>query len=228
MLTHHIQKSIVYKLAFADSASFTELKPTEIENKLYTYHLKQTMSAGLVIKLEDGAYALTAKGKRVAAGVNKSLGEVLSMARSVLLVVVTCNDKWLIGERLTHPLIGMSGFISLMPSADMDVLETVATELKDRLSMQAKDTKVCGSGYFRTFDQDGSLESFIHLTVIHVVVDSQELTANDMTTSYQWAAQADFTGMAMMPGVDLIANGIRSGSHFFFDETYHLGAVDKP
>jgi hypothetical protein len=49
MLDHHIQKSIVYDLAFAESLRFSDLKPPELENKAFTYHLKKVMKAGRLL-----------------------------------------------------------------------------------------------------------------------------------------------------------------------------------
>ena len=46
MLDHHIQRQIVYQLAFVDSLRFGELKPDDLDNKLFTYHLKKVVSAG--------------------------------------------------------------------------------------------------------------------------------------------------------------------------------------
>ena len=71
MLDHHIQKSIVYDLAFAESLRFSDLKPDDMENKAFTYHLKKVMKSGLVEKLEDGHYSLTMKGRRVGKGAFK-------------------------------------------------------------------------------------------------------------------------------------------------------------
>lgn len=47
MLTHHIQHAIIQKLVTNDGLTFSDLKPDDIDNKLFTYHLKITIREGL-------------------------------------------------------------------------------------------------------------------------------------------------------------------------------------
>src|SRR6187549_3745870 len=105
MLDHHIQRSIVYNLAFADSLRFGELKPYDIDNKLFTYHLKKVVSAGYAVKLESGEYALTPEGRRVGKGALKKQSHLIDRAYSVLLLSIQREDgAWLLYRRQTHPL----------------------------------------------------------------------------------------------------------------------------
>lgn len=58
MINHPIQKHIVRHLMTHPRARFTELKPKNLDNNIFTYHLHQLMTEKLVIKNEDGFYEL--------------------------------------------------------------------------------------------------------------------------------------------------------------------------
>ena len=84
MLDHHIQRSIVYRLALARRLKFSELKPDILDNKLFTYHLKKVISAGFAIKTADGYYKLTPEGRRLDAHVLDNTEALVDRAYSVL------------------------------------------------------------------------------------------------------------------------------------------------
>src|SRR6185312_1812671 len=99
MLDHHIQRTIVYKLSFMPSARFSDLKPDDIENKLFTYHLKKVISEGFVSKSEDGTYALTPVGRRLSTGVIKDYQAlIVERPLSALFLVIRrkSDNAWLL------------------------------------------------------------------------------------------------------------------------------------
>ena len=124
MLDHHIQKAIVYKLAFSPGLRFSELQPDELDNKLFDYHLKQVMIAGLVKKAEDGSYTLTAKGRKIGVGVLDKQFLALERAHSVaFLIIQRPSDKaWLLFKRQTHPLFGKVGLMHVNPKIEKDII----------------------------------------------------------------------------------------------------------
>ncbi|MEM6997361.1 MAG: hypothetical protein AAF413_00455 [Patescibacteria group bacterium] len=226
MLTHHIQKEIVYRLASLHSATFSELKPDGVENKLFTYHLKQVIVSKLVQKNSSGSYELTSEGKRSAAGIYHSLRDRLALARSVLTVCVRNDSHWLLATRKLHPLLGKTGFINITPNPKELIEITVKKQIKERLGVDISDVSTVGSGYFRTYD-DESLESFIHMTIITAACSSRDTLKEGKRASYEWYQDPDFEDTAMMPGVSLIANKIKLGDPFFFDERYVLPLSDE-
>ena len=113
MLEHHIQKSIVYKLAFSSGMRFSELQPADLDNKLFDYHLKQVIRDGLVEKGEDGLYRLTSEGRRIGVGaVDKHFAE-LDRAHSVLFLIIRRTSDNAVGYSLNGKLIHCSAKLVL-------------------------------------------------------------------------------------------------------------------
>ena len=99
MLDHHIQRTIVYTIAFAEGMRFGGLKPDELDNKRFNYHLKKVIAAGYVAKNDEGLYTLTSEGKRVGKGALKKQSRLIDRAYSILLLCVRreSDGAWLLG-----------------------------------------------------------------------------------------------------------------------------------
>lgn len=148
MIRHHIQNAILYSLSFADGIRFSDLKPNDLENKLFDYHLKQLVRDGLVIKNEDGGYSLSTEGKRLGRSVFSTLPNQSELARSVLFLVVRrkSDSSWLLYRRKTHPLKDRVGFIHCAPEIDKSILETAKNNLQ--LIGLNGDFNILGGGFF--------------------------------------------------------------------------------
>lgn len=222
MLDHHIQRGIVYRLAFAPSLRFGELKPDDIENKLFTYHLKKVVSAGYVEKNEDGEYLLTAEGRRMGKGAFDSDARLLDRAYSTLLLAIRreSDGAWLLYKRRTHPMIGLAGFMHAQPIAEQTATEVAAAECKQKTGLTGK-FHVHGHGYFRMY-RDKQLESFTHFTLL-VCDDAQgELTQNSKLANYYWERQPDFGGEHMLPNMPTLYAMTTSPVSSFVEQTFHL------
>lgn len=220
MLDHHIQRTIVYRLAFTDSLRFSDLKPDMIENKLFTYHLKKVTSAGLVSKLADGTYALTPEGRRLGVHILDKQLAVVDRADSVLFLAVRrqTDKAWLMYRRNTHPLFGRVGFMHAYPNALETTEQTATTICKERTGLQAS-FRVLGSGYFRVFQQD-NLESFTHFTFLLSDDASGQLVQNDEFAEYFWADDPDFTDENMLPNMKTLGNLHKANKVFFIEKTF--------
>src|SRR3990167_4594834 len=62
---HEFQISILKELLFKPNARFRDLNKVDITNDHFTFHLKQLVKSGLVIK-ENGVYNLSDTGKEFA------------------------------------------------------------------------------------------------------------------------------------------------------------------
>ena len=166
MLEHHIQRQIVYALAFSEGLRFGELKPDGLENKAFDYHLKKVIVAGYVVKNEDGTYSLTSEGKRVGKGALKKQSRMIDRAYSTLLLAIRRPEDgaWLLIRRKSQPLLGLTGFMNASPIATQEATQTAAEVCKEQTGLTG--TFVAhGHGYFRIY-RDGGLESFIHFTLL--------------------------------------------------------------
>lgn len=62
-LDHIVQRSIYNALVKSSEASFSELKPADVDSNLFTYHLQKLIGRGYVEKIEQGRYRLSEKGR---------------------------------------------------------------------------------------------------------------------------------------------------------------------
>ncbi|MNH49947.1 hypothetical protein D3C73_15430 [compost metagenome] len=222
MLDHHIQRTIVYQLAFAPSMRFGELKPDDIDNKLFTYHLKKVMTAGYIVKNDDGLYALTSEGRRIGKGVLKKESRLIDRAYSTLLLAIRrkSDGAWLLYTRHTHPMIGLTGFMHAQPTATTAILETASLECKEKTGLSA-DFRVHGHGYFRVYHNE-QLESFTHFTLL-VCDDAQgELSQNSKLANYHWEQAPSFDAPHMLPNMQALYAMYTGPAGAFIERTFNI------
>lgn len=219
MLEHHIQKDIIRRLATTNSLRFSELKPDEIENKAFDYHLKQLLRDNLVEKSEDGSYQLTAFGRKVSVSAGGKLSERVERAFSVLFLIIRDNTgRWLMYKRRTHPLINRIGFMHARPTAYETIAETASRTLFEKTGLEAS-FKVRAHGYFRMFE-DGDLESFTHFTILDATSVDGELTARDEHAEYAWYEDPNFLAPEMLPNMADIIELYNDSGRDFLEKTY--------
>lgn len=222
MLDHHIQRSIVYQLAFAPSMRFGELKPDDIDNKLFTYHLKKVMIAGYVAKNHDGLYVLTSEGRRIGVGALKNEHRLIDRAYSTLLLAIRrkSDGAWLFYKRNTHPMIGLAGFMHAQPITEANIAETARQEVREKTGLDGE-FSVHGHGYFRVYDT-GQLESFIHFALL-VCDDIQgELTQNSTLADYYWELEPNFSAPHMLPNMQTLYEMYAGAEGTFAEQTFHI------
>ncbi len=222
MLDHHIQRNIVYRLAFASSLRFSELQPDDLESKLFTYHLKKVVAAGYVAKQPDGTYTLTPVGRRVGIDTFKNYHMAADRAYSTLFLIIRriSDGAWLLCKRKTQPLFEMTGLLGTIPNAHEDTTVTAQAACLGKTGLSGTFT-VYGSGYLRFF-KDEELESFTHFTVLACDDVNGDLQQLDERADYFWAQQPDFTGPDMLPTTELLAGIYQGTEKKFAERTYQL------
>lgn len=218
MLDHHIQRSIVYRLAFSRGLRFSELKPDVLENKLFTYHLKKVLSAGYVQKSSDGLYSLTPEGRRLGVHVLETENILPALADSVLFLLIrrASDGAWLLYRRKTHPLQGRVGFMHCRPEIDQNSTDTAAACLQ-KIGLTGT-FKVLGGGYFRVYERE-ELESFTHFTLLVCEDAAGELKSDDEFAEYFWQQDPDFRAADMLPNMKSLVARYEHGETFFLEET---------
>ena len=222
MLDHHLQKNIVYTLAFSDGMRFGELKPVGLENKLFDYHLKKVMKAGFVEKTADGMYRLTSEGKRVGKGALKEQSRLIDRAYSTLLLAIRRREDgaWLLVRRKTQPLRGLNGFLNAQPGADQDIVQTAAQVCRQQTGLVG-DFVVHGHGYFRIY-RSATLESFIHFTLLVCTDIEGDLRQNSELAEYYWDAQPDFAAPDMLPNMQTLHKMCEAPAGSFVDQKFDI------
>ncbi len=222
MLDHHIQKEIVYTLAFSNGMRFSELKPDDLENKAFDYHLKKVIAAGYVVKDEKGLYGLTSEGKRVGKGALKKQSRLIDRAYSVLLLAVRrrADGAWLLQRRKAQPLLGLTGFMNAQPVVDKEAVQTAADVCREQTGLTG--TFVAhGHGYFRIY-RAGGLESFIHFTLLTCTEIQGELVQNSELAEYYWDTDPDFSAPDMLPNMQTLRKMFEAPSGSFVEETFDI------
>lgn len=222
MLDHHLQRSIIYHLAFSESQRFSELKPDDIESKLFDYHLKKVIAAGYVIKNKEGLYTLTAKGRLVDITGFKNRDSAFLRAHSVLLLAIRRkkDGAWLLYRRYTHPLRDLVGFMHATPSSLRDSSQQAAKECREKTGL-AGDFTVLGNGYFRVFDAE-AIESFTHFTLLYCDDIKGNLEQNSEFAEYLWMQKPDFTHHDMLPNMQDLGQLYLQKQPFHIERTFHL------
>ena len=222
MLDHHLQRAIVYHLALEDNLRFSELKPDEIENKLFTYHLKKVVSAGYVLKNVDGRYSLTADGRRLGIRVLGNFQTLADRAHSVIFLVIRrkYDGAWMLSTRKIQPMIGRVGFMHCTPNANESICDTAQKLCKERTGLECEFSAL-GGGYFRIFRGD-ELESFTHFTMLVCEDAVGELVQGNEYAQYEWHTEPDFTNATMLPNMQSLVERYQAGVPFVHEETLKL------
>lgn len=225
MLDHHIQRTIVYRLAFNPSLRFSELKPDNIDNKLFTYHLKKVLSTGLVTKSDTGVYTLTPEGRRISTGAfEKEQALIVERPLSVLFLVIRRkhDGAWLFYRRNTHPMLGFSGFMHCTPTLLGNSDEAARKQCAAKSGLDGH-FMTLGGGYFRIY-QDDTLESFTHFTLLYCEDMEDTLTPNDSKADYFWVDTPDFSDPTLFPGTQLLSTLYEAKKPFFIEKTFSIEA----
>jgi hypothetical protein len=222
MLDHHIQRSIVYRLAFADKLRFSDLQPDALENKLFTYHLKKVVRAGYAAKDSAGFYSLTPEGRRLGIRLLDKQSAAADQPESVLFLAVRreSDSAWLLYRRNTHPLLGLSGFMHANPNADEDCAQTARQICHEKTGLSG-DFRVLGGGYFRVYRKD-ELESFTHFTLLACDDARGDLVQNDPYAEYFWQKKPNFTAKDMLPDMPILHELYQNDQLFFIEQDLKL------
>lgn len=220
MLDHYIQKNIVYTLALTPSKRFSDLKPDDIENKLFDYHLKKVIATGLVVKNEAGEYELTRQGRRVGKDAIKKPDHLINRVYSLLFIVVRreTDGAWLLCRRKAHPLLGKIGFMHTIPDVDCSAEDSAGSALEEKTGLHGN-FKVRGSGYLRMYDDD-VLESFTHFTILEASDVPGEPIQNDELAKYYWQKDIDPKDPDLLPSIPHFIEALEQPGLFYFDKTF--------
>lgn len=221
MLDHHLQRSIVYRLALSHELHFSDLKPDTIDNKLFTYHLHKVEKTGLVSKNKAGLYSLTPEGRRLGVRVLQSQKALIDQPESVLFLVIRgkSDGAHLLYKRKVHPLIDRVGFMHTTPNATEDTTKTAKKACKYITGLDCT-FSVLGGGYFRVYEED-NLESFTHFSLLVCEDAKGELVQNDDYADYYWEESPDFSHKSMLPNMPTLADLYKAGKLFFVEKTLH-------
>jgi hypothetical protein len=223
MLDHHIQKAIVTTLKSEDSLTFSQLKPDDVDNKLFTYHLKIVIREGFVEKSDDGTYRLTSAGEKLWRRMSEKPDVIALRPFSVLFMIIRSPENgWLLYRRKTHPVKDKVAFMHAIPKGAISIAEHAKSEVLTKTGLNCK-FSVAGTGFFHTFDGN-ELQGFTNFTLLACETPSGELSVSDDSADYFWDLNPDFTSQEMLPNMKPLYEAFTSGKFpFYLDEFVDLG-----
>ncbi len=145
MIGSKIQREILSKCSFFEKgARYFELRPEEVENDLFNYHLQELVKKGFLNKLTD-KYTITLKGKSFVTNVDeKDLQTPPTYKVSVYLCPVKGN-KIILTRRLKHPQYGYVGLIAEKKRYGEQLEDTAKRALLEETGLVARNANLIGN-----------------------------------------------------------------------------------
>ncbi len=208
-ISHPIQTHILDMLKRAETARFSELRPSGVDTNLYSYHLKSLVKVGLVTK-QESRYSLSAQGMSYVGQLENSDAYVHPHLVT-MLVVQNSEGDILLQRRTTQPFINEWS----LPSASSHVEETL-TQAAHRFASKEMGISApiehAGVCYVRTTKQD-TLVSVTLAQVFRTYDDSVKL--ND---TLRWARPHKLAELQLAPAVEEIMTRTFFRDPFYFEE----------
>ena len=215
LMIHHIRRSILDKLATAETLRYGELKPDELDGNVFTYHLKGLIVDGLVQKDATGDYSLTSAGRDY---IVHRYEDPTQSAHSIFLVVIKRGSEYLLRRRKVQPLLGCAGFVHGEPEAGVSVLETAAKRVFDKTGIAGIELSIAGSALISQY-QGEELQSFSQAVIIYGETDMDIAIESDETGENFWGELENFEGL--LPSCVDVVEMVHS-KQTWFEKTYTL------
>lgn len=213
-MRHHIQRSILDKLATAPSRRYSELKPAELDGNTFVYHLKALITEGYVEKTAEGNYQLTVKGRDF---IVRRYEDSAQSARVIYLLVIKNGSSYLLRKRNTQPLLGYTGFVHGEPEPSVDVV----TSAQHRLLLKTGLTTplaIRGSALLTQYKND-ELQSYSYAVILYGETNETSLIAGDATGTNSWRGLRDTP--SLLPSCHDLVTMIERGDTWL-EQTYYL------
>ncbi len=214
-MIHHIRRSILDKLATADSLRYGQLKPSELDGNVFTYHLKGLITDDFVQKNDVGDYSLTQRGHGY---IVRRYEDSREAAHSVFLVVLKNGTDYLLRRRDVQPHLGYTGFVHGEPEAGTPVLQTAVKRIFEKTGIEDVELSVVGSALIAHYHQE-ELLSYSNALIIYGETDQDMTVERDATGHNFWGQPASVENA--FPSCSNIIKMIEDGN-VWFERAYEL------
>lgn len=214
IISHHIERSILLKLATQEYARFRDLRPKRVETNLFSYHLKSLVTSGYVKKTDTG-YTLSTKGliyvDRVSI-VDKMLPRTQPKIITMLLVQNSLGEV-LLQKRGKQPYINTWTLpYGKLHIDDGSVIQAAIREFGEKLAYTPDVIRHVGDCYI-VVEQQGYI---ISRTLAHITrCETDAITANNQL---RWIDPLSLNSLQLAPAVEQIVARAFFGDNFFFEE----------
>lgn len=217
-MIHHIRRSVLDKLATAESMRYGELKPHELDGNVFTYHLKGLMVDDLIKKSDEGEYSLTRLGRNYIVHRYENAAE---SAHSIFLIVLKRGDEYLLRRRDVQPLMGYAGFIHGEPEAGSSIIQTARKRLFDKTGLTNVALSVAGTALISQY-QNEELHSFSHAVILFGDTESDIEIEKDATGHNFWSTLSEVDNL--LPSCNDIVKMIEN-KQVWFEHSYDLNEL---
>lgn len=132
---HPIQKHILLVLTQSKTALFTQMRPKDILNDKYNYHLKHLISQKLIQK-EKNVYSLTLLGLQTISNMSiKGHVQQFFKVSVALFIVNTTENKILLQKRLRQPFYGDINSFTGKVKLGESVTDTAKRKMKEECGL---------------------------------------------------------------------------------------------
>lgn len=210
---HHIQKSILDVLMYKKEARFRDLRPSQTDTNLFTYHLNTLVKAGMIDK-KDGQYTLSANGLSYVDRVSTEDKKVRVQPKIITMLVVQNSDGDILLQRRTkQPYIDTW----TLPYGKLHIEDTSTTiaaqrEAFEKLGLEGQPMTHAGDCYVRV----RSAGSLVSTTLVHVFrFESDAVKTSDELV---WARPHKLHDYALAPAVQEIMTRTFFNDTFYFED----------
>lgn len=210
MADHHIQRQILERLTFAPALSFSQLKPDDLANNAFMYHLKQLLSEHLVEKHDDH-YRLTDAGRRYADKYSLTLRRPREQPKLLCMIVLRDIDgRYLLARHKRQPLLGQWGFLTGKQHYGESFMAHAERELAEQLGTTVE-LSLCGMIDLRIVDT-----ALVSHVVGPVLTGRYDGLAPAETDKFAYAWCDDLGAKPLVPGTTEIAEQLADSSATFW------------
>ena len=223
-MPHKIQRIILKNLLLNKELRFSELNSESISNDHFTFHIKQLVSNGIVLKGDDGLYRLTSDGKEYANRFDVDGGEVkLERQAKLGILVVACeNGKYLVQQRLKEPYYGYHGFVTGKIKWGEAVYEAASRELKEEAGLQG-DFALKGIEHKMDYTSEGKLLEDKYFYIVKAFNLSGSLQESFESGKNFWAPMDEIMTLPDLFGdVPKIIKAEKQDKLVFFEDKYTI------
>lgn len=186
MIESRIQREILSKCSFFENgARYFELRPDEVENDLFNYHLQELVKKGFIDRLNE-RYTITLKGKSFITNIDeKDLQPPPTFKVSVYLCPVKDNQI-ILTRRLKHPQYGYVGLIAEKKRYGEKFEDTAKRALFEETGLVANNANLIGNLHqIRKNDKGDVIEDGIFY-VFYIDQFTGKLTEKSVEGEYFW------------------------------------------
>lgn len=229
MKLSQVQNHIISRLKNADTLRYSQLRPSDVPNDLFNYHLKMLATKDLVIKTSHG-YALSELGQQFVADVRHTSDQANRLFKVNVITIVSRLDNGeieiLTQKRHSQPSFGLVGVMGGTVLKGESITEGARRKLKQEAGLDATFT-VIGMER-RCLYKAGQLFSDILFPICYTSSFEGSLKTETEFGANYWESidqavrndSRDFDSIQAIPKVlKAIKDGSVSTMPFFFDET---------